>query len=172
MDLPLPFVSMHIWLCMVGWLSKTLTFHLPASLTWSHPSQPNHYDFMSVLTLFKWFLSTPSCSLCLRLRKLVQTYIFTHTHTHMQTLLGADNISCNLQTYCVERRSPVAFRVESTPAPSLSNIFSCFSATKSLLFSTNDQAILNVYTIHLRLNRYVYSALARSLFFHLLLCGD
>lgn len=122
-------------------------------------SNINVYIFFIIV----YILSTP----CLQpmLVCTLHRHTYSHTHTHVQqTLLRADNISCNLQTYCVERRSPVAFRVESTPAPSLSNIFLCFSATKSLLFPTNDQAILNVYTIHLGLNRYVCSALARSFF--------
>ena len=52
---------------------------------------------------------------------------YSHTCTHSPR---ADNNN-NLQMYCVEGRSPVAFRVEGTPAWSLYNRFSCLGAAQS-----------------------------------------
>lgn len=96
------------------------------------------------------------------------TYEHTYEHIHIcvHSLLGTDNTSCNLQRYCIERRSPVPFRMEGSPPWSLYSAFSCFSAGQSLLFPPNDQTILNVYTMHLRLNGNLCSALARSHSFH------
>lgn len=91
-------------------------------------------------------------------------YTQTYIHTHLHMLLRADNIRCNLQTYCIERRSPVAFRVEGTPPWSLYLRFFSFSAAQSPLFPPNDRTILNVYTMHLSLNEYLqYVVLQQSL---------
>lgn len=115
----------------------------------------------SYMSHYLWcFLSFFLPSMC--------TYEHTYENTHIcvHLLLRTDNTSCNLQRYCIERRSPIPIRMEGTPPWSLYSIFSCFSAGQSLLFPPNDQTILNVYTMHLRLNGNLCSALARSHSFH------
>lgn len=91
------------------------------------------------------------------------TFVCVCTHFEEQTICPVTFKGIVLYW---ERRSPVAFRVGGTPPWSLWSTFSCFSAGQSLLFPPNDQTILNVYTMHLRLNGNLCSALARSHSFH------